>query len=380
MRRGRILIVVALILILCVVAAYFVTRGLGQGTGTANETQQAPDVAFIVIAAQDIPRGAEIVPDAVVSAPFPADSVVETMLTDPAQAVGFRARMDIARGLPITENMLTNEPGDVLGSWSEASIAIPRGQTAIAVPISRLSSVAYALRAGDNVDVLATFLIIYLDQDFQTRLPNETLIMLGTQGENLTAFVCNDLKQGERGPECLNPVPPPFGKLVTEETSEQPLYAKPSEAQRPRIVTQRLIDYATVLHVGTFTLEAEEEAAANSSLTAQTAGAPPAQGAQGGQTATGPVFVRPDIVTLIVTPQDALALNWAIKAGVDLVLTLRAPGDTSADVTSSVTLQYLVENYDMPVPAKQPYGLEPRQDGFVVPVLPNDAPTVTTGK
>jgi len=48
MRRGRILIVVALILILCVVAAYFVTRGLGQGTGTANETQQAPDVAFIV--------------------------------------------------------------------------------------------------------------------------------------------------------------------------------------------------------------------------------------------------------------------------------------------------------------------------------------------
>ena len=47
MRRGRILIVVALILILCVVAAYFVTRGLGQGTGTADQTQQAPDVPFL---------------------------------------------------------------------------------------------------------------------------------------------------------------------------------------------------------------------------------------------------------------------------------------------------------------------------------------------
>jgi Flp pilus assembly protein CpaB len=101
---------------------------LGPGTGTADETQTAPDVAFIVIAAQDIPRGGEIVPDAVVSAPFPADSVVETMLTDPAQAVGFRARMDIARGLPITENMLTKEPGDLLGSGSEASIAIRAGR------------------------------------------------------------------------------------------------------------------------------------------------------------------------------------------------------------------------------------------------------------
>ena len=370
MRRGRILIVVALILILCVVAAYFVTRGLGQGTGTADETQQAPDVAFIVIAAQDIPRGAEIVPDAVVSAPFPADSVVETMLTDPAQAVGFRARMDIARGLPITENMLTKEPGDVLGSGSEASIAIPRGQTAIAVPITRLSSVAYALRAGDNVDVLATFLIVDLDQDFQTRLPNDTLIMLGTQGENLTAFVCNDLKQGERGPECLNPVPPPFGKLVNEEVSGQPLYAKPTEPQRPRIVSQRLIDYATVLHLGTFALEQEEELASLPVATSSST-APPAQGQAAAQVTT---IIRPDIVTLIVSPQDALALNWAIKAGVDLVLTLRAPGDTTAEETTSVTLQYLLDNYDITVPIRLPIGLEPRLDQVIKPILPNDTP------
>jgi pilus assembly protein CpaB len=370
MRRGRILIVVALILILCVVAAYFVTRGLGPGTGTAEQTQQAPDVAFIVIAAQDIPRGAEIVPDAVVSAPFPADSVVETMLTDPAQAVGFRARMDIARGLPVTENMLTKEPGDVLGSGSEASIAIPRGQTAIAVPITRLSSVAYALRAGDSVDVLATFLMVDLDQDFQTRLPNDTLIMLGTLGENLTAFVCNDLKQGERGPECINPVPPPFGKLVNEEVSDQPLYAKPVEDQRPRLVTQRLIDYATVLHLGTFALEQEEELG-SLPVTTEASTAPPSQGQAAAPVTT---IIRPDIVTLIVSPQDALALNWAIKAGVDLVLTLRAPGDTSADETTSVTLQYLLDNYDITVPIRLPIGLEPRLDLVIEPILPNDTP------
>jgi pilus assembly protein CpaB len=371
MRRGRILIVVALILILCVVAAFFVTRGtLGQGSGTAEGTQLPPDVAYIVIAAQDISRGAEIVPDAVVSAPFPADSIVETMLTDPAQAVGYRARLDIARGLPITENMLTKEPGDVLGSGSEASIAIPRGQTAIAVPITRLSSVAYAIRAGDKVDVLATFLMVDLDQDFQTRLPNDTLIMLGTEGENLTAFVCNDLKQGERGPECLNPLPPPFGKLVNEPVSQQPLFAKPQEPQRPRLVTQRLIDYATVLHLGTFALEQEEELAGFPATTQGTA--PPATTAQGQAAAAVTTIVRPDIVTLIVSPQDALALNWAIKAGIDLVLTLRAPGDTSADETTSVTLQYLLDNYDITVPIRLPIGLEPRLDQVIEPILPND--------
>jgi pilus assembly protein CpaB len=372
MRRGRILIVVALILILCVVAAYFVTRGIGTPTGTADQTQTAPDVAFIVIAAQDIPRGAEIVPDAVVTAPFPADSIVETMLTDTGQAVGYRARMDIARGLPVTQNMLTQQPGDVLGTGSEASIAIPRGLTAIAVPITRLSSVAYAIRPGDKVDVLATFLMVDLDQDFQTLLPNDTLIMLGTQGENLTAFVCNDLKQGDRGPECINPIPPPFGKLVNEEVSEQPLYAKPQEPQRPRVVSQRLIDYATVLHVGTFALEQEEELA-NLPVAATQGTAPPAttQGQQPAAVTT--TIVRPDIVTLIVSPQDALALNWAIKSGVDLVLTLRAPGDTSADETVSVTLQYLLDNYDITVPIRLTIGLEPRRDQIVIPILPNDS-------
>jgi pilus assembly protein CpaB len=165
-------------------------------------------------------------------------------------------------------------------------------------------------------------------------------------------------------------VPPPFGKLVTDETSEQPLYAKPSEEQRPRIVTQRLIDYATVLHLGTFALEQEEELSSLPVATDQST-APPAQGQAAAPVTT---IIRPDIVTLIVSPQDALALNWAIKAGVDLVLTLRAPGDTSADETTSVTLQYLLDNYDITVPIRLPIGLEPRLDEIIEPVLPNDTP------
>lgn len=107
MRRARILIITALVLILGVVAGYFVSRGLESGSGRAQQTQVQQDIGFIVIAAQDIPLGAKIKPDDIVSAPFPADSVVETMVTDPRQVIGLWAIQDIARGVPITEGMVT---------------------------------------------------------------------------------------------------------------------------------------------------------------------------------------------------------------------------------------------------------------------------------
>jgi len=372
MRRGRLLIMLALIMLLGVAAIYLVLRRLGGGGGTAQPegTPVAPDIAYIVIAAQDIARGSVIPPDAVISAPFPADSVVETMLTDPGQAIGHRARMDIARGLPVTQNMVTETPGDVLATGSDAALIIPRGMTAISVPITRLSSVAYALRDGDQVDVLASFLVVDIDPDFQTILPNETKFLVAPDGTFLTALICQELKQGDRGPECTNPEPPPFGRMDIEEESQQPLFSEPSENQRPRLVSQRLIDYATVLHVGTFPLE-EEEAAAAIPVPAQGVGAPTTTTTT--ETTTTTTVRAPDIITLIVTPQDALALNWAIKAGVDLVLTLRAPGDTSIDATTSVTLQYLVDNYDITIPSKLSYGIEPRLDKITAPALPNDA-------
>jgi hypothetical protein len=77
-------------------------------------------------------------------------------------------------------------------------------------------------------------------------------------------------------------------------------------------------------------------------------------------------------VTLIVTPQDALTINWAMKSGVDLVLTLRGPKDDTTTETTSVTLKYLVDNYNITVPSKLPYGLEPRLTTPIKPVLPND--------
>jgi pilus assembly protein CpaB len=129
-----------------------------------------------------------------------------------------------------------------------------------------------------------------------------------------------------------------------------------------------LISSATVLGVGDFPLEnAEQLVTVVAVAEEQGAGAPEAQA----QPAEGqPIIEPPDIITLIVTPQDALALNWAVNAGLDLTLTLRSPNDPTPEIdTDSVTLQFLIDNYDIAVPSKLPYGTEPRltTEDFVFP-------------
>ena len=368
MRRGRMLILVAMVLLLGVLAAFLVLRRFSGGGGAPSEEQAPPDIGQIVIAAQDITRGSVVPENALVVSPYPRDLIVETMLTDITQAAGKYARLDIARGMPVTENMLTEEPGKLLGQGSKAAVAIPPGFTAISVPITRLSSVAYALRNGDKVDVIVSAVVIDLDEDFQTVLPNDTLLLLGQDGGNRTGYACQELKQGERGPECINPEPPPMGKLENVPDTDVPLYQTPVEAQRPRLVSQRLIENATVLQVGSFKTADEEALGQLAAVQPQGVGAP---AGQEGQTQT---VLPPDVVTLIVSPQDALALNWAIKSGLDLVFTLRGPNDVTATTTTSVTLGYLFDNYRIEVPEPQDFGVEPRLTEPITPVLPNDTP------
>lgn len=355
MRRGRILILFALILLLGAVAAFLVLSRLGGGAvTTAQETPQAEfREAQIVIAAQDIPRGAVIPSDGVILSPFPADFVVETMITDLDQVVGMRARMDIARGVPVTQRMVTQEPGDLLGTGSAASVAIPPGFTAITIPMDRFSGVGFAVQDGDSVDVIVSLLMLDLDPDFQSELPNDTAILLDEGLNNQSGIICESVERSEGNVVCGRETPPDFGRVDTEETSGTPLYVVPSGSQRPRLVSQRLVANATVLHVGEFELPGAEEAA----QVQQPQGAPQAQ--PEGQVQTVEQVEEPDMVTLIVTPQDALALNYSLKAGAQLTLTLRAPNDVTESETTSMTLQLLLDLYNISVPSRVPFGLEP---------------------
>jgi len=341
MRRGRLLIVLAIILLAGVAAVFIFTRLIGTDSGAADQGEAPIYTANIVFSAQDIARGAIIPADGVIISPFPSDYV------------------DIPRGSPITSNMFTTEPGDLSSIGSDAAMSIQPGYTAIAIPTTRLSSVAYALRPGDAVDVLATMLIVDLDAEFQSILPNlagslvsgDSLLSSGPS----TTFTYS---QFEGVTIAGGPDPVQLGRVETDDLGEL-IYAQASESQRPRLVTQRVVEQATVLRLGSFQLESEIRPAVLPEDEDQPA-------------PTTSENLAPDVITLVVSHQDALVLNWAVKANVDLTLTLRSPDDFTEYETSSVTLQYLIDNYNVAIPAKLPYGLEPRQDTIPAPNLPND--------
>jgi len=127
-----------------------------------------------------------------------------------------------------------------------------------------------------------------------------------------------------------------------------------------------------VLQMGNFRTPAEK-AALEATAPAPTATAEPGaeQPQQAAPTPT-PVPAPPDVITLIVTPQDAVTLNYLIYSGAQLTLALRNPNDAAADGTEAVTLSYLLDQYNIPIPVKLPYGSQPAVDALVPPVLTND--------
>jgi Flp pilus assembly protein CpaB len=349
MRGSRLIILVAFLLIVVAVAGYFLLPRLmpGRFSASAEPTpvvQQTP-MTGVVFASKDISRGTLLTNDDLIVSEIPSDKVIESMVTAAEEVVGRYARIDIPRGAPVTLGMITDEIGALAATGSDAAIAIPPGHLAVSISIDRLSSVAYALRDGDHVDIIATLSLVDQDIEFQSILPNlaSSLTTAGAAPLSLTAVVGGE--------------PPRLGRIEEEEVTGQLLYVVPSEGQQPRMVAQRIIEDATVLHIGTFPLVAQEPVAApaveQSETQQQGLGAelpPPEEEAVPTPTPQPPE--PPDIITLIVTPQDAVTLRWALKSGVDLSLALRPPVDETESTTTSVTLQYLLDNYSISIPTK----------------------------
>ncbi len=72
-------------------------------------------------------------------------------------------------------------------------------------------------------------------------------------------------------------------------------------------------------------------------------------------------------VTLILTPQDTLIMNYLLLSGTKLSLALRSAGDAGEIVTDSVTLQYVMDQKNITDPSKLPFSVEPRVDTLVYP-------------
>jgi len=397
MRRGRIFILLGLILIIGLIAVFWALPRLFAPPAPAQEAstpeQTAPTtMTDVVIVQQGIARGEEITEGKVSVVQIPQERAFSGMFTSLDQVLGRKSRFDLEQGAFLTEAMVTQTLAELPGS--EASLYIEEGMVAVSIPVNRLSAVSYGVRPGDHVNVIVSLLFVDLDTQFQSALPNNSSAVIApgpaivvsltqesSDGETIEVEVSSDeLLQTLTAQIVAGGTVSPIGRLDLDPTLGQPFYIVPSEAQRPRAVSQMLIQNAMVLQVGTFTTEAEElaeaeQAAAEAEAQAAQAEAQ-AQGQDGQQPAPAPEpeapVLPPDVITLVVSPQDAVTLNYLILNGANLSLAMRGAEDNSTAQTEAVTLQFLLDQYNIFVPARQPYGLEPRIDDLVLPPLPND--------
>ena len=79
------------------------------------------------------------------------------------------------------------------------------------------------------------------------------------------------------------------------------------------------------------------------------------------ETTVAPVEeVKPKVITLVVSPQDAVTLNYMILSKASLSLALRSAGDDERINTESVTLQFIMQQYNIPLPSPVAYGTTPK--------------------
>ena len=330
MQRGRLLIILGVILGLATLGAVFflvVAGGLGGALLSAEEptptpapippNQQEIPTTEVIVALQPIPRGGQFVEGSIGRRPWPSDNVPPDIIQDEIETIGMVAKTEIVQGQIIVRGMLTPMAGA-----GEASLRIPDGKVAVAFPIDRQSSVAYAIQPDDFVDILVTAHFVDVDEEFQTILPNKMQFF----------FPKYDQETGE-----------PIGFEVSETRDEGRFevagdfsaIVSARQMQIPRRAAQLTVPAAKVIKVGPW-IEPPPPP-------------PPAEGEE----APTPTPNLPDIVTLAVSPQDALVLLWLRQSGIYTEMALRAAGEENADhLTEAVTLQYMLTRFNIAVPPK----------------------------
>ena len=372
MRRGRVFLYLSLILILLVAGGYLLYVNFFRPATSADAPAEVviPDRVDIVVITQRAPRGTILDETVLGLIPLPRDLVIAGMFTDLAQVVGRQAKFDLDSGIPLTVNMLVDSADQLSADGSVASLSIPDGMVAKTIPISRMASVSYALRPGDRVVVIASMQFVDFDPDFQTLTPNQSALLVAP------SINIGGAEEGPTGVAAHSEVYDQYsvaGRLEPLSGGENlgdEIFVVPSERQRPRLATQIIIPAATVLHIGDFAYEGQESLAL---AEVPEAAPPPAEGEQ----AAAPEENPPDNITLIVTPQEAVVLTYLIDSGVDITLALRSAGDATVIDTETASMQFFLDEYEIPLPGKLPYGLAPRVDQVPDPDVEPEQPAPT---
>jgi Flp pilus assembly protein CpaB len=298
MRRGRVLILLGLILAIGAAAVvFFLLQSAVQTPGPAEVPREE-----VVVAKQPIAQD-EPVAERLELRQVPSEMVQEGALRTLDGTQDMLAKGPIPQGSIVYQEMLQT-PEEQMKAGNVSQFVEP-GYVAMAFPIDELSSVSYGIQPGDYVDVLMTLPFIDLDQEHQVKEP-----------------LC-----------------PP---LCPSGGTEGMIQAQSTD-QKQRLVTQLTVQKIRVLGVGRW----NQTPAPTPEPTPTSSRA---------EAATEPEL--PAFITLMVQPQDALVLKLAKESGARIDLAVRAANDGQDFATQAVTLDYLLARFGIDLPARQPYTIE----------------------
>jgi Flp pilus assembly protein CpaB len=338
MRGNRRLVTIALLLIVLTAlagAAYVYLNMMGPGEATEplgeDMTPAAEPVLTtdVVVAIQTIPSGHQITleENAVALQPWPNESLPPegTYYTDLAELDGQFARTEIPRGMYVLTDMIGRAGGMIAVSGSAAALFEPDDRVAYAIPFDTQGAIGWAVKPGDRVDVLAALRTEPVYSDFlENGVKQFSYLLTGAE---------NEVAQSS-----------PFGSFELLPNGQwaaiYPVDSQP--AIKPSLLVQMTVQDAIVWHVGIW-----EDATPSSAAPVVT------EGGEGMAAAPTPIATEGrrevELVTLLVTRQDALILKYLHEMGADLDLALRPKGMTGGIIpTQPIWFRYILDKYDLP--------------------------------
>jgi Flp pilus assembly protein CpaB len=360
--RGRrtlalVLVLVALCLLSVLIVVYLTQ---GDGSSVAAPTASPPDISEdggtptpvivtiapdqlqlveVVISMQTVPRGWQMTPSELAVEMRLASEVGTNIITDINEAIGLYARIDIFQGQTLTRDMLVGDPRTIGREDYGPSSLIPPGFEAMAIPMDRLSSVAYGLDAGDTIDIMFSLRFAQLDEQFQTLLPNSAAFIL-TDEEGVRTVVVID----------------PYGRFEVLDNGDTALFV-PSSPPQP-IPVSFIIQNAKVIQVGQWEppqLPAQPTTTPDPSQITPTP--------EGLEVTVTPTPRVQDVLVIALPPQQLLLLKYAIEHNADVDFALRGVNDGQLYQVNNVNLAYLLERFGLAIPPDFNYTIIGAEEG-----------------
>ena len=300
-----------------------------------------PDMVEVVVSLQTVPRGWQMTEDELTLDLRPSENVGTNVITDVQKAVGLYARSDIYQGQTLTTDALVDDVRKVAVEEVGPSALIPPGFVAQAVPMDRLSGVAYGMSEGDYVDILVSFVLKEIDPQFQTLLENTITFYLRDEDGNPIIITVD-----------------PYGRFEELPTGEK-THIAPSENPRRPILVSMILQNAKVIQVGDWVPEGPlqaatptpepipEDAPEDATPTPAAGGPPPT-----------PTPEPPETLLLALLPQDQLLLKYAIEADADVDFALRGINDGQLYTIENVDFNYIKERFNIDIPGSYEYTVE----------------------